>query len=291
MDQVLNERTAEAGRTETSSVNPIIFSLFFLSGFCSLLYQVIWIRMAFAHFGVITPVLSVALSVFMAGLGIGSVLGGRWAEWSNQRLGISTAYLYGGAEFLIGIGAFMVPVLLQLGEDYLLEAGEASSAGYLFFSAIFIVAALLPWCIMMGATLPLMISFIRQIDPSRQSGFSFLYLANVVGAMSGAGMTALVLVELFGFRETCIIAATVNFSIAAIACTLAWFYPPGRGQLAALRAPTHAVAPVARPSTRWFEVVLFTTGFTSLAMEVVWTRAFTLVLKTTISRVTSSPPC
>jgi len=27
-------------------------------------------------------------------------------------LGISSAYLYGGAEFLIGIGAFVIPVLL-----------------------------------------------------------------------------------------------------------------------------------------------------------------------------------
>jgi hypothetical protein len=112
MGQVLNERPAEAGRIEFSAVDPILFALFFLSGFCSLLYQVVWVRMAFAHFGVITPVLSVALSVFMAGLGIGSVLGGRWAEWSNQRLGISSAYLYGGAEFLIGIGAFVIPVPL-----------------------------------------------------------------------------------------------------------------------------------------------------------------------------------
>jgi hypothetical protein len=108
MDHVLNERPAEAGRNEISAVDPILFALFFLSGFCSLLYQVVWVRMAFTHFGVITPVLSVALSVFMAGLGIGSVLGGRCAEWSNRRLGISSAYLYGRAEFIIGIGAFLV---------------------------------------------------------------------------------------------------------------------------------------------------------------------------------------
>ena len=33
---------------------------------------------------------------------------------------------------------------------------------------------------------------------------------------------------------------------------------------------------------RWLELVLFTTGFTSLAMEVVWTRGFTQILTTTI---------
>jgi predicted membrane-bound spermidine synthase len=35
-------------------------------------------------------------------------------------------------------------------------------------------------------------------------------------------------------------------------------------------------------AARWLETILFTTGFCSLAMEVVWTRAFTYVLQTTI---------
>src|SRR5262249_9267499 len=220
----------------TGRVRPILFLLFFCSGFCSLLYQVVWIRMAFAHFGVITPVLSVVLSVFMLGLGIGSWLGGKWAEGGSARLKISPAYFYAGTELIIGVGAFVVPQLFQFGEDYLLKAGEASSTGYLIVSGIFIVAAILPWCIMMGATFPLMMSFIRQADPAHHGSFSFLYLANVMGAMSGTAMTALVLVELFGFRHTYLIAATINCLIAAVSFVLARFY---RGE----REP-----PVALPS-------------------------------------------
>jgi spermidine synthase len=50
-----------------------------------------------------------------------------------------------------------------------------------------------------------------------------------------------------------------------------------------LQSPTQApVRPEIRGSRRWLEIILFTTGFTSLAMEVAWTRAFTFVLKTTI---------
>ena len=55
-----------------------LFGLFFVSGFCGLLYQVVWVRLAFAHFGVITPVLSVIVSVFMLGLSIGSWAAGKW---------------------------------------------------------------------------------------------------------------------------------------------------------------------------------------------------------------------
>jgi spermidine synthase len=270
--------TAISGR-----VKPILFLLFFCSGFCSLLYQVVWIRMAFAHFGVITPVLSVVLSVFMLGLGLGSWLGGKWVhEWS-QRLKISSAYFYAGTELIIGTGAFLVPHLFQFGDDFLLKAGEASSTGYLLISAVFIIVAILPWCIMMGATFPLMMSFVRQTDPANQSSFSFLYVANVMGAMAGTAMTALVLVEVFGFRSTYIIAATINCSIAATGFVLARTYQFELGRPAALPLPTQApVQPETKAYGRWLEVILFTTGFTSLAMEVAWTRAFTFVLKTTI---------
>ena len=285
MDHALAKERLKATKPMAMSgrIKSILFLLFFCSGFCSLLYQVVWVRMAFAHFGVITPVLSVVLSVFMLGLGLGSLLGGTWIEWWSRRLKISSAYFYGVAELTIGIGAFVVPQLFQAGEDYLLKAGEASSTGYLSISSIFIVVAILPWCILMGATFPLMMSFIRQTDPANQSSFSFLYLANVMGATAGAATTALVLVELFGFRETYIIAATINCLIATISFILAQVHRFEAGHPAAPRSPTQTpVQPGTQASGRWLEVILFTTGFTSLAMEVAWTRAFTFVLKTTI---------
>jgi spermidine synthase len=264
-------------------VKPVLFLLFFCSGFCSLLYQVVWVRMAFAHFGVITPVLSVVLSVFMLGLGLGSWLGGKWARWSSSRLKISPAYFYGAAEFVIATGAFAVPQLFRFGEAYLLRAGEASSTGYLLISAIFIVAAILPWCIMMGATFPLMMSFVKQTDPANQSSFSFLYVANVMGATAGTAMTALILVELFGFSETSTIAAAINCLIAAGSFLLARIYRFESERPVALRSPSRtAVQSGSSASRLWLEVILFTTGFASLAMEVAWTRAFTFVLKTTI---------
>ena len=59
------------------SRRPLLFLLFFVSGFCGLLYQVVWTRLAFASFGIIMPVLSVVISLFMLGLSLGAWLGGR----------------------------------------------------------------------------------------------------------------------------------------------------------------------------------------------------------------------
>ena len=55
----------------------ITFLLFVLSGFCGLLYQIVWLRLAFGAFGIVTPVLSVVVSVFMLGLALGSWGAGR----------------------------------------------------------------------------------------------------------------------------------------------------------------------------------------------------------------------
>ncbi len=48
------------------------FAFFFVSGFCSLVYEVVWLRLSMARFGVTTPMVSIVLSVFMAGLGLAS---------------------------------------------------------------------------------------------------------------------------------------------------------------------------------------------------------------------------
>ena len=122
------QHRAVAGRL----TDPLIFVCFFVSGFCSLLYEVLWTRLAFAHFGIITPVLSLVVSVFMLGLGIGSVFGGRLAAFGTQRFRISPLYLYAAAEGCVAIGAFVVPSLFNWTAVLLVQAGAASSAEFLF---------------------------------------------------------------------------------------------------------------------------------------------------------------
>jgi len=196
------------------------FLLFFISGFCGLLYQVVWLRLAFRSFGVITPVLSVVISIFMLGLALGSWWGGRWISGLSEKTGISPITYYALAELLIGSGAFVVPLLFSLSETYLLTFGEMDSFSYLALSALFIAVDILPWCILMGVTFPFMMAFLKGVDRSVKTSFSFLYLANVIGAMSGILITAFVLIELMGFKNTLIIAGLSNFTIAAMALLL-----------------------------------------------------------------------
>jgi hypothetical protein len=62
------------------------FTVFFvLSGFCSLVDQVVWLRLTMAAFGVTTSMVSILLAVFMAGLALGSGAGGRLAAALARR--------------------------------------------------------------------------------------------------------------------------------------------------------------------------------------------------------------
>lgn len=262
----------------------MLFLLFFISGFCGLLYQVVWLRLAFAAFGVITPVISVVVSVFMLGLAIGSWMAGNSVARWKQRTHRSAIFLYAFVELMIGLGAFGVPLLFSWGADLMLPVGEINSASYLFWSAAVIVLAILPWCVCMGATYPLMMEFVRELDTDQTTSFSFLYLANVIGAMCGTAATASVLIELGGFNKTLLIGACANFAVAAISCFLGWQY---RGRIATVDATPQAEIPDATAAGSTVSggnalAILFTTGFCSMALEVVWTRAFTSVLQTQV---------
>src|SRR5206468_4388104 len=142
-------------------------------------YQVVWMRLAFASFGIITPVMSVVISVFMLGLAIGSWAGGKWIKYLTSRTRASAAYFYGAAEALIGLGALNVPTLFGLGQKLLLNVGEADSNAYLLSSGVIIGLTLLPWCVCMGSTFPFIMAFVKEQDPKETASFSFLYLANV----------------------------------------------------------------------------------------------------------------
>lgn len=254
------------------------FALFFVSGFSGLLYQIVWLRLAFAAFGVIAPVMSVVLSVFMLGLGLGSWLAGGLMG----RLRLSPSYAlraYACAEALIGLGGVLVPHLFRKGETLLLPTGDSDSATYLICSAGIIAVSLLPFCIAMGMTYPLMMQAIRS-EPHGSRNFSFLYLANVIGAMCGAALTPIVLVELLGFHRTLWVGACGNWLAAIVSFRLS-----GRlfeNRIVAEDASATDAAEIPKSGSTFRLWVLFTTGLASMAVEVVWTRAFTPVLKTQV---------
>src|SRR5579862_6413789 len=53
-----------------------LYGLFFLSGFPALIYQIVWQRTLFIIYGVNVESVTVVVTAFMLGLGLGSLVGG-----------------------------------------------------------------------------------------------------------------------------------------------------------------------------------------------------------------------
>src|SRR6266852_3995952 len=131
------------------------FIFFLISGFCSLLYEVLWLRLAMAQFGVTTALTSIVISMFMAGLGLGSWGSGRLIRKYNSRIRTPAFRLYALAELLIGMSALLVPYQLLWGRTLLERMAVSASAAYYLGSGVCLALTLIPWCACMGATIPL----------------------------------------------------------------------------------------------------------------------------------------
>lgn len=258
------------------------FGFFLVSGFCSILYELIWLRLAMAQFGVTTALISIVLSTFMAGLGLGSWAAGRLIRKYAERLTLPPLRMYAMAELFIGCAAVLVPLELLLGHlllERLGSGGSLSSFGYYMASGVILAFILIPWCACMGATIPLGMFAIRNDQSvAPQRSFSFLYLANVLGAVAGA-LIPLLFIEEFGFTSTLRIGMVLNLGIFAAVLLLDQKSLPVISDREDTTVRNNAIS-LRESMTSGVLWLLFLTGLTSMGMEVVWTRQYTPYIST-----------
>ena len=116
-------------------MEPVGLAWFFLSGLAALIYQVVWARELELVFGSTLYAVSTILSVFMAGLALGSILFGRIADKHTAPL-----RLYGFLELGIGLYALLTPwsfKLLRVIQPALPDFFRGSGSGFNLFGFIF----------------------------------------------------------------------------------------------------------------------------------------------------------
>jgi predicted membrane-bound spermidine synthase len=254
------------------------FGFFVVSGFCGLVYEVVWLRLAMASFGVTTALASIVISMFMTGLGLGSWGAGILTRRVLAGNGPRAMRFYSIAELMIGISSIAVPLEFKFGRVLLQHMGGFGawqSSRYYLMAGIWIAIALVPWCTCMGATYPLLMAVIRQAARNASGrSFSYLYIANVLGALVGTLASAFVLIELLGFQGTLYVAGALNVALAVVA--LAISSSVGSSSPAdkpdAPQTPRQGLYGLPRRAILFF---LFTSGFVSMGMEVVWIRQYT----------------
>ena len=277
-----------------SRTRNLILALFFLSGACTLVYELVWVRMLVLVFGTSVFAVSTVLSAFMAGLALGSALFGRLVDRSGNALKI-----YAWLEAGIGLFALAFPFILAgLDDLYTVLYRLLEGQPYLFSLVRFVICflVLLVPTTLMGATLPVLSKFVVQRLAAVGRRVGALYAFNTFGAMAGCLVTAFFLMELAGVRGSTWVAAAGNILIAAVAFVLsARVRDAGpRPEGARRPAPEAAVSPEpveGAPPAYMTRLVFWgfaLSGFTALGYEVVWSRLLSVVLRLTTSQSLST---
>ena len=237
--------------------------VFFLSGFSSLLYQVAWQRLLTVHYGVGATSVTLIVSIYMLGLGLGALLGGRLSRLHRQHI----LPIYCSMEGLLGLfGILSIPILQSLG---IATSGLPASA-YLIsiFSFLFLPTLL------MGTTLPLLTEHLISKARSFADTVSRLYFVNTLGASCGAIAGAYLLISFFGLDAAIYTAAFINFIIALTVTKL----KAGTNQLELdSKEETLPVSPA--NCNKGIRLWVFISGLVAIALEIVWFRTIEIIVK------------
>src|SRR6187402_2669059 len=145
--------------------------VFFLSGVPALLYQLCWQRMLFTVYGVNVESITVVVAAFMLGLGLGSLWGGRLTKVSR----IAPLCLFGCFELAIAAFGLASPELLRWVGHVTLGAGLPATFGLSF---LFVVTP----TVLMGASLPLLVSHLLRRFDNVGHAVGLLYFVNTLGS-------------------------------------------------------------------------------------------------------------
>lgn len=275
----MNEPTPQRTR-HAHALRIVAFVAFFLSGASSLVFQTLWSRLLSHVFGSSSIAVSSVVSVFMGGLGLGAYVFGKRAERVRDPL-----LLYALAECGVGAVALIIPHLLHSDgwlahvNALLRERFGAGSAGFLIARFACIVPLLIVPTTLMGSTLPLLTRHFVSThssadDASRTVGR--LYAINTFGAVIGVFASSFVLLPRFGVSVANTVAASTNFSLAALILLLRRLTRSAAGHEAASSASAAdepAEPGLPRVLRRAAALSFAGSGFSSLLYEVVWSRA------------------
>jgi spermidine synthase len=176
------------------------------------MYEVVWTRKLSTIMGSSTYALSTMLAAFMAGLSLGSFIGGRLAgKQKNPEISFALC------ELGIGLmGLLIIPFIKILtplfAASYYTFSGSFSSFYIVQFAISFLVM-LVPTTLM-GMTFPFIMEFKARQEEGAGRLAGYLYCINTIGAVIGSLSAGFFLIPAIGTKMTILTAALLNICIA-----------------------------------------------------------------------------
>lgn len=254
--------------------------IFVVSGFAGLIYQSIWTQYLGLFLGHSSHAQSLVLILFMGGMALGAWLVSRRSALLRRPL-----LAYAVIELVIGVLGMGFDGLFQgvtgWAYTHVLPGMEGTSSTALRWALATVLV--LPQCVLLGATFPLMSAGYMRLQPGSQGEvLAGLYFSNSLGAAAGALVATYVLLPAVGLPGTVLSAGLLNIAVAIL------IYPLARD--GSVRAVVASAAPAADEGVRreaavpvpLVLLVAAATGASSFVYEITWVRMLSLALGTTL---------
>ena len=283
----------------------LILWFFFFSGFSGLVYEVVWARLLERVMGASVYSITTVLTVYMAGLGLGSFLAGRFIDRRSDSL-----RLYGILQGAIGISCVLVPALLVLLAPVYRSAYQSIDASFQTLTLVrFLISglALIIPTTLMGATLPVLSRYLATRLDTLGETIGRLYAVNTFGAVIGSFAAGFVLMPRLGIMGAIFFAAAINIIIALLVFSHArgagaqsatversradsGADTSKRGKSDAARDSSAAARSAPADGKRSHVIVLVlvafaVSGFAAMVYQVAWMRSLSLVIGSSVYAV------
>jgi len=278
-----------ASRHSTMPLFVLVLTCFFISGLTGLIYQILWVRMIVKIIGSAPFAVSIVLTVFMGGLGLGSYLAGLFIDRVKRPLRL--VRIYGLLELCVGAYGLILPLLLIIFQpvySVLYNRFFENFIGYnlLTFAGCTFLLVLPVTC--MGATLPVLSRFFVTRIAQVGTHVGRLYGLNTIGAAVGSLLCGFWLIHGLGVWGTLVFAIFLNTGIGVL-CLLAgtpllpFKLPPtveDRPTAESVKKDRTCMIPFRAEGlpARYPLIVFAVSGFCAMAYEVIWVRLLGLIV-------------
>lgn len=249
--------------------------LFALSGAAALVYQTSWQRLLVLFAGGDIQAVTLIVAAFMLGMGCGYGTGG----WLADRRGpVGSVLLFAAVEAGIALWG------LASGWLYhdLLAIRLAALADASLMGSLVVILLLLPPTWLMGMSLPLLARALTRSVEGAAPAIGLLYGMNTLGAALGALACAWWLMPVHGIEGAVRAAVVMNAACAIGALPLLFWCRGGVPSRTVEEKPAEVLTRLR--ASRRFQLCLLlhaVTGFTAIALEMVWFRVLGVMLKST----------
>jgi len=228
--------------------------------------------------------ISIILTIFMGGLGLGSYLASRTIDRIKEP--IRLVRIYGILELAIGAYGLAIPVLLTAFKPLFAILYNQLFSNFILYNLLTFVGCSILLCIpviCMGATLPILCRFYVTKLSHLGTHAGRLYGLNTIGAALGALLCGFWLINLLGMPGTLIFAVLIN-GIIGLSCLLAGYkvripQVVSDSEKSPLKDVTQKTKLLEYPGAVTGALVIFAvSGFCAMSYEVIWTKLLGLIV-------------